>query len=102
MIHLRTQFNLETLISRNIQMIQRNQTGHNNNNYSLFPALSIKVFSYIFTSLYRTFSGVFTDVQMSFESRVEELEGGPEVWSNKQLKQMTFTELHQWSLSWAN
>lgn len=54
----------------------------------------MEVFSYIFSSLYRPFSGVFTDVQMSFGSRVEELEGGPELWSNKQLKQMTFSELY--------
>ena len=47
----------------------------------------------VFTSLYRPYSGVFTDVQMSFESRVEELEGG----SNKQLekkKKKTFSELY--------
>lgn len=43
--------------------------------------------SFIHDSLCRPLSGVFINVQMSIESRVEELGG-----SNKQLEQMTISE----------
>lgn len=48
----------------------------------------------VFTSLYRPYSGVFTDVQMSFESRVEELEGGSNKQLEKKKKKKTFGELY--------